>query len=138
MVPQRGKKEVKIEYITARGNWYFNSWKGRMEKSGGIVTNIGIHLFDLLIWLFGPVEGVELHQYNKKKASGMMELRDASVSWMLSVDENDLPSDSIQNGRRYHRKLLIDGVEYRLDNGMEDLHTACYREILSGSGLVYW
>jgi len=128
------KKKIKIEYITARGNWYFNSWKGRMEKSGGIVTNIGIHLFDLLIWLFGSVEGVELNHYSKKKATGMLELQHASVSWMLSIDQDDLPEDCIQNGKRYHRQLLIDGVEYRLDSGMEDLHTACYREILSGSG----
>jgi len=134
MISPDKKKNIKIEYITARGNWYFNSWKGRMEKSGGIVTNIGIHLFDLLIWLFGSVEGVELNHYSKKKATGMLELQHASVSWMLSIDQDDLPEDCIQNGKRYHRQLLIDGVEYRLDSGMEDLHTACYREILSGSG----
>ena len=128
------KKEVSIDYITARGNWYFNSWKGREEQSGGIVTNIGIHLFDLLIWLFGNVEGVQIDHYNRKKAGGRLEMENAIVQWNLSVDEEDLPAGSRANGKKYYRQLLIDGTSYRLDEGMEDLHTACYREILSGYG----
>ncbi len=132
--PSKEKKEVSIEYITARGNWYFNSWKGREEQSGGIVTNIGIHLFDLLIWLFGNVEGVQINQHSRKKVSGNLELENANVHWTLSIDGKDLPADCIANGKRFYRQLKIDGQAYRLDEGMEELHTACYREILSGKG----
>jgi UDP-N-acetyl-2-amino-2-deoxyglucuronate dehydrogenase len=132
--PSWDKKEVSIEYITARGNWYFNSWKGREEQSGGIVTNIGIHLFDLLIWLFGNVEGVQLEHYSRKKVRGKLELERARVKWSLSIDGKDLPGECTGSGKRFFRQLLIDEVPYRLDEGMENLHTACYKEILSGNG----
>ncbi len=130
-----GKKaNVSINYVTARGNWYFNSWKGREEQSGGIVTNIGIHLFDLLIWLFGTVEEVKVNDYSRKKISGFLSLERANVEWSLSIDEGDLPLECIEKNTRYYRELLIDDQSYRLDEGMEKLHTACYREILAGNG----
>ena len=128
------KHEVSIEFITARGNWYFNSWKGRAAESGGIVTNIGIHLFDLLIWLFGNVEDVGIEHYGRGKVSGHLELRNARVKWMLSIDENDLPGDNKESGKRFFRQLNINGISLRLDDGMEGLHTACYKEILAGNG----
>jgi UDP-N-acetyl-2-amino-2-deoxyglucuronate dehydrogenase len=128
------KHEVSIHYITARGNWYFNSWKGREQESGGILTNIGIHLFDLLIWLFGNAKGVSVDTFNRKKSRGSLELERATVNWSLSIDELDLPPDYIASGKRYYRQLLINGQSYKLDEGMEDLHTSCYREILAGHG----
>ena len=93
--PSGEKKAVSIEYITARGNWYFNSWKGRDEQSGGIVTNIGIHLFDLLIWLFGNAEGIQIDHYSRKKVSGRLEMEYAKVKWTLSINEDDLPAAPI-------------------------------------------
>jgi UDP-N-acetyl-2-amino-2-deoxyglucuronate dehydrogenase len=130
-----GKKlEVKVEYISSRGNWYFNSWKGKEELSGGIVTNIGIHLFDLMIWLFGEVEEIILEDYTPKRAAGFLELERANVQWTLSVDKSELPRECIAANKNSFRQMLINGTPIRLDEGMENLHTACYREILSGKG----
>lgn len=122
--------KVDIRYVSARGKWYFNSWKGRDACSGGLVTNIGIHLFDLLIWIFGPVRDVELTQFNQHKAEGYLVLDRATVKWFLSVDAGDIPT----GGQRSFREMTVDDQVIRFDTGMELLHRQCYEEILAGGG----
>ncbi len=129
------KHKVELTYITSRGNWYHYSWKGEEEKSGGIATNIGIHLFDLLIWLFGYVENSELHLSDKNRMAGSLELRDADVSWFLSIDENDLPKENKAIGKSIHRSIKVDGKEIEFTDGFTDLHTKVYQEIFEGRGL---
>ena len=128
------KKKINLTYITRRGPWYHVSWKGDLEKSGGIATNIGIHFFDFLIWIFGPVEASKLFLRQDSKMSGHMELAGASVSWFLSVDEKDLPQESIEKGEYAYRSITLDGQEIPLSSGFTDLHTKCYQDILSGKG----
>jgi UDP-N-acetyl-2-amino-2-deoxyglucuronate dehydrogenase len=122
--------DVDVNYISARGNWYFNSWKGDEKRSGGIVTNIGIHLFDLLLWIFGPVKEVGLFEYGAQRARGTLHLERAKVRWFLSIDENDLPS----NDKRSFREMKVEGQAIRLDEGMEVLHNQCYASILKDGG----
>ncbi len=122
--------DVDVKYVSARGNWYFNSWKGNEMLSGGLVTNIGIHLFDLLLWIFGPLQKVELDTYSQHQASGSLILERARVHWFLSVDANDLPD----NNQRSYRQMSVDGQVIRLDAGMESLHNQCYTDILQGKG----
>jgi UDP-N-acetyl-2-amino-2-deoxyglucuronate dehydrogenase len=128
------KKNVILTYITGRGNWYQSSWKGDVEKSGGIATNIGIHLFDLLIWLFGPVQQSEVHLNMDKKMSGFLELENAYVSWFLSIDFDDLP-DEIKGVKNTFRSILIDNGELEFSEGFTDLHTVVYKNILEGKGV---
>jgi UDP-N-acetyl-2-amino-2-deoxyglucuronate dehydrogenase len=128
------KHEVDLTYITARGNWYLVSWKGQQERSGGLVTNIGIHFFDLLIWLFGPVEFCDVHFANERKISGYLELRRARVKWFLSIDINDLPATAQQAGKTTFRSITIDSKEVEFSEGFTDLHTEIYRDILAGNG----
>lgn len=128
------KHIVEVEYITPRGKWYHHSWKGQDQLSGGLVTNIGIHLFDLLIWLFGGVEDVKVHHRNATFVQGELRLERANVSWKLSIDASELPESALKQGARTFRAIRIDGQECKLDDGLEGLHTQCYREILSGHG----
>jgi UDP-N-acetyl-2-amino-2-deoxyglucuronate dehydrogenase len=128
------KYKVDITYISARGNWYFNAWKGNEEKSGGLMTNIGIHLFDLLLWLFGPVEKNILHHSSSSVASGFLELEKAKVSWFLSVDAQFLPPEIESNQKQSFRSLTVNGDTIRLDEGFENLHTLSYQEIFNGNG----
>lgn len=127
-----GRRKVVLTYITPRGKWYNISWKGQGEKSGGIATNIGIHLFDLLIWLFGRVERSELHCLTPQRASGFLEMERAEVKWYLSLDRADLPEGQ---GARSYRLLEIDGQAVDFTEGFTDLHTMVYQEILAGRGL---
>jgi UDP-N-acetyl-2-amino-2-deoxyglucuronate dehydrogenase len=120
----RKRHEIVLTYITSRGNWYFNSWKGMIEKSGGIITNIGIHFFDMLIWIFGQVQSSELHLSAPERASGRMELEGASVRWFLSVD----------HAFPVFRSITVDGEEMEFSGGFTDLHTLVYQEILEGCG----
>lgn len=129
------KHEVELTYIASRGNWYHYSWKGEDEKSGGIATNIGIHLFDLLIWLFGDVQKSEVYLSDNKKMSGAFELKDANVKWFLSIDENDLPTEMKSRKKTTYRSIKIDGNEIEFSEGFTELHTKVYQEIISGSGL---
>lgn len=129
------KYEVELTYIASRGNWYHYSWKGEDEKSGGIATNIGIHLFDLLIWLFGKVQKSEVNLSNNQKMSGSLELKDANVKWFLSVDENDLPLEIKSRKKMTYRSIKIDGNEVEFSDGFTDLHTKVYQEIFNGNGL---
>jgi UDP-N-acetyl-2-amino-2-deoxyglucuronate dehydrogenase len=128
------KREVVLTYVTARGNWYLNTWKGDLPRSGGIATNIGIHFFDLLIWLFGRVDGSELHLSEPRSCAGYVQLERASVKWYLSTDRRDLPFEAIPGGPTTYRSITIDGAELEFSEGFTDLHTVLYREILAGRG----
>ena len=128
------KFNIDLTYITSRGKWYFHSWKGDMNKSGGVVTNIGIHFFDMLMWIFGQVKIYEVHYSNEKKMSGFLELENARVRWFLSVDRKDLPDSIKQNGKTTFRSILVDGEEIEFSGGFKDLHAKVYQEILDGQG----
>ena len=127
-------KEVNLTYITTRGPWYLVSWKGQIERSGGLATNIGIHFFDLLIWLFGKVEKSEIHIANALKTGGLLELAGARVKWCLSVDKEDLPSEIKAQNKSTFRSITIDGEEVEFSEGFTDLHTIVYKETLAGRG----
>lgn len=130
-----GKKhEVCLTYITSRGRWYLVSWKGQIERSGGLATNIGIHFFDMLIWLFGPVVHNEVHRADAMKTGGYLELERARVKWFLSIDRHDLPPAAISEEKPTYRSITIDGKEIEFSGGFTDLHTVVYRDILSGGG----
>lgn len=128
------KYKVSLTYITSRGLWYDFSWKGQKEKSGGIGTNIGVHFFDMLIWLFGGVQKSELHLSEPNKMAGFMELDNAEVSWFLSADRSDLPADVVENGMPTFRSIEYNGEEIQFSSGFTDLHTKVYEETLAGNG----
>lgn len=131
--PSSGKPHIELSYITSRGQWYHYSWKGDVRKSGGIATNIGIHFFDLLIWLFGGVQAKELHLHRSDKMSGFLELENATVSWYLSIDRNDLPAQAKKDNKPTYRSITIDGKEIEFSGGFTDLHTRVYQHILEGA-----
>lgn len=126
--------EVVLTYITARGRWYDVSWKGSEEKSGGIATNIGVHFFDLLVWLFGEVGDCRVHHSDGKRMAGFLELGRARVKWFLSVDSSDLPFEAKPGRRSTYRSITIDGHELEFTDGFTDLHTRVYEEVLAGRG----
>jgi UDP-N-acetyl-2-amino-2-deoxyglucuronate dehydrogenase len=126
--------DVVLTYITSRGIWYHVSWKGQSEKSGGIATNIGVHFFDLLLWLFGPAGNVKLYHADDKRMSGYIELEHARVRWYLSVDVNDLPAHVVESGKKTFRSITVDGQEIEFSEGFTDLHTRVYEETLAGRG----
>jgi len=126
--------EVDLNYITSRGNWYQSSWKGDNSKAGGIATNIGIHFFDMLIWIFGGIKEVRVNQLEPDHASGFLELERARVKWFLSINFDHLPEDVKRNNKRTFRSLMLEGKEIEFSEGFTDLHTKSYSEILQGSG----
>jgi UDP-N-acetyl-2-amino-2-deoxyglucuronate dehydrogenase len=126
--------DVVLTYITSRGIWYHVSWKGQAEKSGGVATNIGIHFFDLLLWLFGAAGDVKLYHADDKRMSGYIELENARVRWFLSVDVNDLPEVAVASGKKTFRSITVDGQEVEFSEGFTDLHTRVYEETLAGRG----
>lgn len=128
------KREVELTYVTARGAWYLRSWKGALEKSGGIATNIGVHLFDLLGWLFGALEHVETHVSNERTCAGFLELERARVRWFLSIDAAFLPEARQAPWERTYRSIRMDGEELEFSGGFTDLHTEVYRRTLAGEG----
>jgi len=128
------KHDIKLTYITSRGNWYYYSWKGNILKSGGMVTNIGIHFFDMLSWIFGGVEESTVHLMDRDKASGVLQLEKANISWFLSLDKNDLPAKAVEKNQPTYRSILIDNEEIEFSGGFTDLHTVSYQEILKGNG----
>ncbi|HCC70451.1 MAG TPA: oxidoreductase [Bacteroidales bacterium] len=128
------KHDIDLTYITSRGNWYKFSWKGNIQKSGGVATNIGIHFFDMLSWVFGDVQDNYVHILEEDKAAGYLELENARVRWFLSLDHNDLPADIKQKGQRTYRSILLEGKEIEFSGGFADLHTETYRQILAGKG----
>jgi UDP-N-acetyl-2-amino-2-deoxyglucuronate dehydrogenase len=125
---------VDLSYITSRGNWYSISWKGDVQKSGGVATNIGIHFFDMLSWIFGDATKNIVHVSQLNKAAGYLELENARVRWFLSIDQNDLPLDSKESGKRTYRSIVIEGEEIEFSEGFGELHTTSYKEILDGRG----
>ncbi|HEX5656019.1 MAG TPA: Gfo/Idh/MocA family oxidoreductase [Polyangiales bacterium] len=126
------KHDVDLAYITSRGRWYHVSWKGDLQKSGGIATNIGVHFFDMLQWVFGRVHACEVHVATAETASGYLELERARVRWFLSIDAKTLPASA--NGKRTFRSITVDGQEVEFSEGFTDLHTASYRDVLAGGG----
>ncbi len=126
--------DVDLKYITSRGRWYQFSWKGDIQKSGGVATNIGIHFFDMLGWVFGDLEGLEVKELTSERASGFLEYRQARVNWFLSIDGRDLPETAVRAGKRTFRCITIEGEELEFSEGFTDLHTELYKEILAGRG----
>jgi UDP-N-acetyl-2-amino-2-deoxyglucuronate dehydrogenase len=130
--PRRAR--VSLVYVTSRGPWYQVSWKGSEEKSGGIGTNIGVHLFDLLIWLFGRPSRATLSLREPSRMRGELELAEADVTWFLSTDPGDLPAAAREHGKSTHRLIAIDDVPVEFSEGFTDLHTEVYRRTLAGEG----
>ena len=121
-------------YYRRRGRWYDVSWKGKEEKSGGVAMNIGVHFFDLVTWLFGPVVRSDVHLSEERRLAGVLELEGAVVRWFLSVDAGDLPDDYLDAGRHAYRSLQLDGREIEFSDGFADLHTRSYEQVLQGKG----
>jgi UDP-N-acetyl-2-amino-2-deoxyglucuronate dehydrogenase len=132
--PAGSPAEVQLSYVTRRGPWYDVSWKGSEEKSGGVAMNIGIHFFDLLLWLFGPARSSVMHLRDPRRMAGWLELERARVRWFLSVDGRDLPAGYLEAGRSAYRSMTIDGREIEFSEGFTDLHTRLYEEVLAGRG----
>lgn len=132
--PKNKIYNVDLRYITSRGNWYQISWKGEQAKSGGIATNIGIHFFDMLLWIFGAVRSIHVKNHKLDHAEGYLELERAQVNWFLSINEEHLPPSQRSAGKRTFRSLKMDGLELEFSEGFTDLHTLSYVEILGGKG----
>ena len=132
--PPGREHRVELTYVTARGAWYDVSWKGQHEKSGGVPTNIGIHFFDMLAWMFGPLEGARVHLNEPRRMAGFMELENARVRWFLSVDARDLPFPLQPGGETTFRSITVDGAEIEFSDGFTDLHTRVYERTLAGRG----
>lgn len=135
---EQGEKEkiydIDLTYLTSRGSWYHNSWKGEVSKSGGIATNIGVHFFDMLSWVFGEVKTNIVHANDKDTAAGYLEFEKARVRWFLSIDYENVPNEIKEKGQRTYRSVLIDGEEIEFSNGFTELHTKSYEAILRGEG----
>jgi UDP-N-acetyl-2-amino-2-deoxyglucuronate dehydrogenase len=130
------KYDIELTYITSRGLWYEVSWKGDVAKSGGVATNIGIHFFDMLLWIFGSLQKQVVHIASEKKMSGFFELEKARVKWFLSLDRSDLPSEALKSTKTTHRSLTLNGEKFEFSEGFTDLHTEIYRQVLAGKGFV--
>lgn len=128
--------DVNLNYITSRGHWYHISWKGDVSKSGGIATNIGIHFFDMLLWVFGPMKKSEVKTLNSDSASGFLELERALVNWSLSINYDHIPENIKAKGKRTYRTLTMDGEDIEFSDGFTELHTKSYEAILRGEGFV--
>ena len=126
--------DIDLTYITSRGNWYFASWKAELEKSGGIATNIGVHFFDMLTWIFGDVKENIVHVRNDKTAAGYLQLDKARIRWFMSLDVNTIPNNIRTKGLRTFRSITVDNEEVEFSNGFTDLHTRSYEEIIKGNG----
>lgn len=130
---ETGKQhQVELKYISSRGNWYRHSWKGDVNKSGGIITNIGLHFFDMLVWIFGDVKMSRVNEQSPEKASGYIELERAKVNWLLSIDKADLPP---QHTEKTFRSLIINNELVDFSHGFEDLHIRSYQQVLDGKGV---
>jgi len=127
------KHTVELTYCTSRGRWYHASWKGDDSKSGGVATNIGVHFFDMLSFVFSKVQNNVAHLRTPERAAGFIECERANVSWFLSVDRNDLPA-SVQGKKTTYRSITVDGEEVEFSEGFTDLHTRSYEEVLAGNG----
>lgn len=125
---------VDLKYMTSRGKWYHHSWKGDVSKSGGIATNIGVHFFDMLTWIFGDVQDNIVHQHTDDIASGSLLLERGKINWFLSIDYNQIPEEIRMSGKRTFRTLTMEGEEIEFSDGFTELHTHSYKEILKGNG----
>lgn len=132
--PANKRYTINLKYITSRGHWYHSSWKGDVQKSGGIATNIGVHFFDMLMWIFGEVQQNEVIQHTDETASGRLVLEKADVDWFLSISADTLPDEIKLASKRTFRSLTIDGEEFEFSEGFTELHTRSYEEILKGNG----
>jgi UDP-N-acetyl-2-amino-2-deoxyglucuronate dehydrogenase len=128
------KYNIDLTYITSRGRWYLTSWKGDVSKSGGVATNIGVHFFDMLMWIFGPLDYQELHYSSDMKMAGFMSLEKANVRWLLSVEKKDLPPSARKKKAPTYRSIAVDDREIEFSQGFTGLHTLVYHDILSGGG----
>ena len=126
--------DVDLTYLTSRGNWYDTSWKGDISKSGGIATNIGVHFYDMLSWVFGDVKENKVHLLSKDTGAGYLEFDKARVRWFLSIDYNNIPENVKLEGKRTYRSITVDGEEIEFSSGFTDLHTKSYQSILDGKG----
>ena len=126
--------DIDLTYLTSRGKWYFTSWKGDASKSGEIATNIGVHFFDMLSWIFGPIEENIVHLKHADTNAGFMKLKNANVRWFLSVNYDYIPNEIKSSGKRTFRSILVDGKEVEFSEGFTELHTMSYKHILEGSG----
>lgn len=126
--------DVDLTYLTSRGHWYMVSWKGDIRKSGGIATNIGVHFYDMLQWVFGPLKGNTVHLHRDDVAAGYLEYERARVRWFLSINPDYLPEQAVAAGKRTYRSILVEGEELEFSEGFTDLHTDSYRHILEGGG----
>lgn len=126
--------DIDLTYLTSRGHWYHSSWKGDVRKSGGIATNIGVHFFDMIGWIFGKCLDSQVHIHQADVACGVMTYEKARVRWFLSINSNYLPDEALKAGKRTYRSIEIEGEELEFSNGFTDLHTASYQDILAGKG----
>jgi UDP-N-acetyl-2-amino-2-deoxyglucuronate dehydrogenase len=128
------KYDIELTYITSRGLWYEVSWKGDVHKSGGVATNIGIHFFDMLLWIFGKLQNQVVHISNDRRMSGFFELEKARIKWFLSLDRADLPAEAKNAKKTTYRSLTLNNEKFEFSDGFSDLHTEVYRQVLAGSG----
>ncbi len=128
--------DVDLTYLTSRGNWYYTSWKGDVSKSGGIATNIGIHFYDMLSWVFGKVKQNKVHLHTHDRAAGYLEFEKARVRWFMSINYDVLPETIKENGQRTYRSITVEGEEIEFSDGFFDLHTKSYQNIIDGKGFI--
>lgn len=126
--------DIDLTYITSRGNWYYTSWKGDVHKSGGVATNIGVHFYDMLTWIFGDVKENIVHVMSHDRVAGYFELEKARVRYFLSINADHLPGNAVQGEKRTYRTIMIDGEEFEFSEGFTELHTKSYQHILNGDG----
>ncbi|TCN62212.1 Gfo/Idh/MocA family protein [Acetobacteroides hydrogenigenes] len=128
------KYDVDLTYITSRGNWYYTTWKGDVKRSGGVATNIGVHFYDMLSWIFGKVQQNVVHVSSHDRVSGYLEFEKARVRYFLSINYDTLPEEVKLAGKRTYRSMTIEGSEFEFSDGFTELHTETYKDILSGNG----
>ena len=128
--------DVDLTYITSRGNWYYASWKGDDSKSGGLATNIGVHFYDMLLWIFGPLKKSVVHVSSHDRVAGYLELQRARVRYFLSINEEHLPKEAREQHKSTFRSIQVDGEEFEFSEGFTELHTLSYKKILAGEGFT--
>jgi len=126
--------DVELTYMTSRGKWYLKSWKGVDEKSGGVATNVGVHFFDMLHFIFGDIKNNEVHYKSEQTVSGYLEYERARVKWFLSIDAKNLPDNAVQGEKKTYRSIMIGDEELEFSGGFTDLHTQSYGNVLAGNG----
>ncbi|CAM3951109.1 Gfo/Idh/MocA family oxidoreductase [Flavobacterium branchiophilum] len=126
--------DIDLTYLTSRGNWYYTTWKADVSKSGGVASNIGVHFYDMLSWIFGDVVKNDVHLHSFDRAAGYLEFKQARVRWFLSINSNTLPKEVVARNQTTYRSIKMDGEEIEFSDGFKDLHTASYEDILSGGG----